>query len=769
MQQNPYYQDVVLVGGGHSHAIVLQMWAMNPLPGVRLTLVSPQVQTAYSGMLPGLVAGHYSLDETHIDLVRLCRAAGARFIRASARRIDPVNRRISLEGRPDLEYDLVSLDVGSGPVCELPGAEHAVPVKPISRFHHFWQELRERVRSTREQVRIGVVGGGAGGCELAMAIAWSLEEQLYSGRVEVHLVHGGKQVPEGYPPLARRLVARELQRLGIAVHRDWRVQEITAQGLRGEDDRTLALEEVVLCTHAGAHPWLADCGLALDARGFVRVDDKLRAEGFSNVFAAGDTASFVSSPLPKAGVYAVRQGPVLFHNLRASLTEQQLRSYRPQRHFLSLLSCGDKRAVASRNGAAVAGSALWHWKDRIDRKFMQRFAELPVDMDEARGTPFSFLPSRRPAAVRERGGAALARMRCNGCGAKVGADILHRALQQLPRQQSPVLLRGAGDDAAVMELPPGQLLVQSSDQLRAPVDDPWIFGRLATLHALSDLFAMHAQPATAQLLATLPVAAAELVQRDLQQLLDGAIFELNRHDCALSGGHTAEGTEMQLGLTVNGLADAGQLLEKTGAQVGDRLILAKPLGVGTILAAEGAGAAHPRWVQAAMDTMLQSNAEAARIFGHYGAHALTDITGFGLLGHLLEMLAGPPACGAVLVADQLPLIEGAPECADAGWLSSLHPQNARFYDRVQNPRDWQPLPHWALLADPQTCGGLLAAVPADRADDCLRELHRAGYSNAATIGAVTELAGEAPPIELQRSATSKRPALQKTEEAVDQA
>ncbi|MFI2812982.1 MULTISPECIES: selenide, water dikinase SelD [Microbulbifer] len=753
MQQNPDYQDIVLVGGGHSHAIVLQMWAMNPLPGVRLTLVSPDVQTAYSGMLPGLVAGHYQLDETHIDLVRLCRAAGARFIRARARRIDPVSRRISLEGRPELEYDLVSLDIGAGPARNLPGAQRAVPVKPINRFHHFWQQLQQRVLKSREHIRIGVVGGGAGGCELAMAIAWSLEEQIYTGRVEVHLVHGGAHLPDGYPLLARRLVAGELRRLGVTVHRNWRVQAVTDEGLVSDDDRTLALDEIALCTNAGAHPWLADCGLALDERGFVRVDENLRAEGFDNVFAAGDTASFVPSPLPKAGVYAVRQGPVLFHNLRAAVTERPLRAFRPQRDFLSLLSCGDRRAVASRNGLALAGGSLWRWKDHIDRAFMRRFAELPVDMDRDGGRQ---LFRRRPEAVRERGGAALSQMRCNGCGAKVGAEILQRALQQLPRQQSQFLLRGAGDDAAVMELPPGQLLVQSSDQLRAPIDDPWIFGRLATLHALSDLFAMHARPVTAQLLATLPVAAPELVQRDLQQLLDGAIYELNRHDCALGGGHTAEGAEMQLGLTVNGLADAGQLLEKTGAQVGDQLILTKPLGIGAVLAAEGAGAAHPRWVEHALATMLTSNAGAADVFGRYGTHALTDVTGFGLLGHLLEMLAGPPACGASLVAEELPLVEGAADCVEAGWLSSLHPQNARFYDRVQNPRAWQPLPHWALLADPQTCGGLLAAVPSDRAGDCLRELHRVGCTDATIIGSVTEITGDQP-ITLQRAGEQSRP------------
>ncbi|MFC6978007.1 selenide, water dikinase SelD [Microbulbifer taiwanensis] len=519
--------------------------------------------------------------------------------------------------------------------------------------------------------------------------------------------------------------------------------EITEDGVCSESGETLALDRVLLCTNACAPPWLAGSGLALDQQGFVLVDEKLRAQGHSNVFAAGDVASFGEKPLPKAGVYAVRQGPLLFHNLRAVLTGKALRDFRPQKHFLSLLSCGDRRAVAVRNGAALVGDVLWRWKDLIDRHFMQRFSDLPVAMDES-----GIKPPRE--TLDERGGETLATMRCSGCGAKVGSEVLHRALKQLPQQQSGFLLRGAGDDAAVMELPQGKLLVQSSDQLRAPVADPWLFGRLAALHALSDLFAMHARPATAQALVTMPLAAAEITQRDLQQLLAGAVYELNRHQCALSGGHTSEGAEMQLGLTVNGLADPDQLLEKTGARAGDCLILSKPLGVGTIFAAEGAGEAQGRWVQKALETMLQSNAAAAEVLAQHGARALTDVTGFGLLGHLLEMLGGDSPLGATLIAEQLPLIPGAAHCIERGWLSSLQPQNAAAYASIENPQEWQKLPHWELLVDPQTCGGLLAAVPAENVERCLQALQQAGYSQAAIIGTVQVVEKLQTPVHLAR-------------------
>ncbi|WP_444942941.1 selenide, water dikinase SelD [Microbulbifer sp. ZKSA006] len=744
MQEHPNYQDILLVGGGHSHAIVLQMWAMNPLPGARLTLVSPQVQTAYSGMLPGMIAGHYSLEETHIDLARLCRAAGARFIQACAHEIDSENRRVSLLGRPPVEYDLLSLDVGATPARELPGSELAVPVKPIGHFYRFWQKLQKQIGESDSTFRLGIVGGGAGGCELAMAMAHTLQDALNRERVEIHLIHGSAAIPQGYPALARKRVTREIRKLGVQLHPNWSVSEITEQGVVSASGDCLPLDQAILTTNACAPPWLANSGLSLDEQGFVRVDQTLCALGREDVFAAGDVASFTPEPLAKAGVYAVRQGPILFHNLRAVLTGRRLKRYRAQKNFLSLLSCGGQRAVAVRNGFAVAGDLMWRWKDYIDRSFMQRFSELPMNMiGETRIKPGE--------VVNQRAGSSLSPMRCNGCGAKVGADTLRRTLATLPLQHSDYLLRGVGDDAAVMELPADHLLVQSSDQLRAPVADPWIFGRLAALHALSDLFAMNARPISAQILATLPTAAEEITRRDLQQLLAGAIHELNRHHCVLSGGHTAEGSEMLMGLTVNGLAEREQLLEKTGAHGGDCLILSKPLGVGTILAAEAAGEAKGLWLQQALETMLHSNADAAEIFARHQARALTDVTGFGLLGHLLEML-GPDGLGATLIAEALPLIAGAATCVERGWLSSLQPQNASAYAFVENPLEWQPLPQWSLLTDPQTCGGLLAAVPVDQAEACVGALLQRGYTQAAIIGVVTGAPDSGVSVHLRKSA-----------------
>ncbi|WP_428820227.1 selenide, water dikinase SelD [Microbulbifer sp. MCCC 1A16149] len=759
MREHPHYQDIVLIGGGHSHAILLQLWANNPLPGVRLTLVSPQVQSAYAGMLPGMIAGHYGFSDIHIDLPRLCRAAGARFIQACAHQIDPNERTVSLLGRPDLEFDLLSLDIGATPCRNIPGSELAIPVKPIGHFHRYWEQLKQQIHTEHQPLRLGVVGGGLGGCELAMAISSALEEPVYSGRVEIHLLHAGNKLPEGYPLLTRRLIARELNRLNIHPHRNWRVAEITHSGVHSDDGQFLPMDKVLLCTEAGAPPWLSQSGLALDAQGFVLVDEYLRAERHPYIFAAGDVASpanpsTIHTAEEKSANTALHQGPTLYHNLRATLLEQPLKPYRPRRHFLQLVTCGNHRAIACRGGFSAANSALWYWKDQRERNFMQRFSALPVGAQQTPPSLLRQLLRPQPRGLQQRNNISVAGLQGGGTGARISNDILERTLARLPSQ--PTAAAGHTEQSATPQLPAGQWLVQRSQQMRAPVSDPWLFGRLAALHTLTDVLAAQAQPVAAQALVTLPTAAPELAVRDLQQILDGAVRELNQHHCTLSGGHTFEGSELQLGLTVSGAAERQQLLGKSGMHAGDCLILSKPIGTGALFAAERHGKARGRWLQQALEMMLQSNATAAEIFAANRASAITGISGYGLLGHLLEMLQWrsdrispqrvEPASGqyqadlgASLFADALPLLPGATYCAERGLLSSLHQHNTRTYAALQNPTAWRADPLLPLLVDPQICGGLLASVPVDTAERCVAALHAAGCRHASVIGFVDEL------------------------------
>jgi selenide,water dikinase len=702
-------QDLVLVGGGHAHALVLRMLAMAPIPGVRLTLISPASHTPYSGMLPGLVAGHYCFEQTHIDLSRLCQWAGVRFICSEVTGLDPQARRITLRDRPPLDYDVLSLDIGSEPDLDsVPGArEFAIPVKPVAGFWQRWQALLGAELTAAP--RVAVVGGGAGGVELALAMA-----HVLAGRFErFDLYCAGPQILPGYNASARRAVEQALDKAGIHLHCQHRVTRVDVGELYFESGAVAGFDELFWCTGATPAPWVAASGLHTDTRGFLALRDTLQSVSDERVFGAGDIATQRNHPRPKAGVYAVRQGPVLAANLRAYFGGRSLRLHNPQRRFLSLLSLGERRAVAVRGPFSAAGAWVWRWKHRIDSAFMRRFNELPPLKMSASGT-------RSPR-----------QMPCAGCGAKVGGDPLLAALQSVRTVYPQHCLPAGANSQDVALVGDVRHLVQSIDGLRALDRDEYTMGRLAAQHALSDVFASGARAHSALALITLPYASPAIQQRDLEQVLLGALREFSEANCVLLGGHSMQSEELQIAFAVNGVLSSGRAPDKRGARADDQLILCKPLGTGVIYAAHMQLRADGRDVQTAMGYMLQSNSSAARIAREHKASAMTDVTGFGLLGHLSEMLS--PDTGACIELAALPLLHGAFELAQAGIHSTLLPANISMVsERVHGLTD----PAWRhLLFDPQTGGGLLLAVPAAQAESCVHALCAAGYT-ASRIGAL---------------------------------
>ena len=748
----PIVKDLVLVGGGHSHVGVLKRFGMEPMPGVRITLISRDVHTPYSGMLPGVIAGHYAYDDAHIDLRPLARFAGARLVHDEVVGIDPLERKVLCRMRPALPYDVLSINIGSTPRMEdMPGAEaHGVAVKPINTFYARWQALAERALASEGRLRIGVVGAGAGGVEILLAIQHRLgvlaDERGRSSRDwEFHLVSDSERILPGYDAPTRRRIERILRERAIRVHAGARVIGAERAGARVEGGSLIELDEVLWATPAGAAGWLRGTGLALDERGFISIDDTLRSVSHAGVFAAGDVASMVGHPRPKAGVIAVRHAAPLGENLRRALTGRALRPFVPQRSFLTILSTGERYAVASRPPLSVEGSLVWKWKDWIDRRFMRKYQQLP-DMTQAQ------LPEIAPGladaqALREISAIA---MRCGGCGAKVGSSVLSRALARLtPVRRDDVLIGlDAPDDAAVVEVPAGKVMLQTVDFFRSFVDDPYLFGKVAANHSLGDIYAMGGEPQTALAIASVPYGVEAKVEDELFQMLSGALAVLEEAGTALVGGHTSEGAELALGFAVNGLVGRDAMLRKSGMRPGDRLILAKPIGTGTLFAADMRGKAKGRWIDAALDSMVQSNRNAASCFIGHGARACTDVTGFGLLGHLLEMTRAS-GVDAELDLSALPVLDGAEDTIAAGVFSSLQPANVRLRRALRHVDAASKHPRYPLLFDPQTAGGLLASVPGDRAEACLAALRHLGYLRSAIVGTVGAETGALEPISLR--------------------
>ena len=737
-QPAPVLKDLVLLGGGHSHAIVLKLLGMNPLPGLRVTVVARDVHTPYSGMLPGLIAGHYAFDDAHIDLAPLAGFAGARLFHDEAVGLDLAGRAVLCRNRPPLPYDVLSINVGARPSPAVAGAQaHGVPVKPIGALVERWEQLQARVLAAPRPLQVAVVGAGAAGIELTLAMQHALRRLLAeAGRPDdapaFHLFSATARI---LPTHNRRVGAkfmRVLRERGVRVHAGARVREAAPGAVRTEAGETCAADEVIWATEAGAPGWPAAAGLAVDRDGFIAVADTLESTSHPGVFAAGDVAAVVNHPREKAGVFAVRQGRPLHANLRRAVRGEPLRPFRPQRAFLSLITTGDRYAVASRGPWSVEGRWVWTWKDRIDRRFMQRFSRLPempaaapVDGELARLAP--------PEQVRE---LAAAGMRCAGCGSKVGATILDRVLSKLePYQRSDVVAGlDALDDAAVEEVPDGMLAVRTVDAFPALVDDPYLFGRITANHCLGDIYAMGAEPRSALAIVTVPPGPEAKTEALLRDLLAGVVEALREAETALVGGHTTEGAELTLGLALSGVADPARLLRKGGMQPGNRLLLTAPVGTGTLFAARMRRKSKGRWITGAVRSMLQSSRAAAGCLAAHGATACTDVTGFGLLGHLLEM-ARASDVDARLALSAIPVLDGARETLAQGYLSSLHPHNARLGDAAAAAGVAED-PLYPIVFDPQTAGGLLASVPAERAEACLVELRALGYDHAADVGSV---------------------------------
>ncbi|MEZ5728056.1 MAG: selenide, water dikinase SelD [Burkholderiaceae bacterium] len=455
--------------------------------------------------------------------------------------------------------------------------------------------------------------------------------------------------------------------------------------------------------------------------------------------------------LEKAGVFAVRMGPPLADNLRRAVAGQPVLPYRPQLHWLSLISTGDRYAVASRGPIGFEGAWVWRWKDWIDRRFMRKFTEFEPMAEGAakkppRQSPIPLNPDEATQAL-----SAIA-MRCGGCGAKVGASVLSRALGAIaPVERDDVLIGlHAPDDAAVVRVPPGKAMVHTVDFFRAFVDDPYLFGRIAANHSLGDIFAMGGEPQSATAIVTVPPGIEAKTEDTLFQMMSGAVEVLNAAGCALVGGHTGEGKELALGFAINGLIDEDlhAVMRKGGMRAGDALILTKPIGTGTLFAAHARLAARGRWIDAALASMDVSNQTGARIVFAHGATACTDLTGFGLLGHLVEMTR-PSGVDAELDLGALPVLEGAQETAAAGILSSLQPANVRLRRALRNQAEMLEHPRYRLIFDPQTAGGLLASIPADRVDACMRELRENGYPHVAVIGRILAAGDALEPIVLK--------------------
>ena len=666
MRDSEPEQQVVLVGGGHAHIEVLRQFAMRPLEGVSLVIVMDRTTSAYSGMVPDVIAGRAAREDLEMDVWPLARRAGATVIEARMVGLDVAIKHLHLEGRPSLYWDLCSLDIG-GSVAGLntPGVRsNAVATRPLAT-------LLERLSGGHSSMNplvagaIVVVGGGPAGVELAFAMRARFPEAT------VTLVDRGAQILGAGGRWQRRLVVSALAEHRIEVRTGVGVSAVHPGHVELSSGEELGSDLTLWSTGAAPHPALKDAGLPVSERGFVLLEDDLRVLGRDDLFAAGDCAVPASRPdLPRAGVYAVRMGPYLAHNLRATLQNRPLQTYRPQRDMLTLLNVSDGTAIASKWGFSGRSASWYRWKNRIDREWLSRY----------QGDALPKMPA--------------VEMACLGCAAKVPPAVLSSVLDGR-------VAGDVGDDAALIDV--GAPVAWTVDVFPAFSDDAFFVAKVAAGHALADLWAKGVAPSHALAILTIPRGTDAVVSRVFSQVMEGLSTVLHAHGIALSGGHTVLGEALSIGLTAVGPAHG--FLHLSGATAGDALLLTRALGTGIALRADARGEMSGSDMKAVLASM--DSVDSGLVVLADQVSTATDVSGFGLANHLLD-LCRASGCGAELDLDALPVLPGVLAAVSVGVRSTASPGNERAAaSDLAIPEH----PKRPLLFDPQTGGGVLLAVP----------------------------------------------------------
>jgi len=377
--QLPELKRVVLIGAGHAHLIAMRDFSLRFLEGAQLTVITHHSYALYSGMVPGIIAGHYSPDEARIDVGAVAKAAGASLCLTEAIGIDLANNRVICRDCSSVSFDLLSINTGSSPSSDVPGVpEHAISIKPFEVFLTRFETVRRTIIESGTSVRIGMVGAGAAGVELLLAIHHRLtREAALAGqgkpRLQFVLFSATSEILPSHPPALRRRIKRLLDERGIEVCTDCYVEAVKPGAVYIAGQGRRAVDVIFWAIQAAPPAWLRDTGLALDDKGFIRVWPTLESVSHPHIFAAGDVASIENHDLPRSGVYAVRQGSFVAANLRRAALGNPLTAYKPQRDALYLVSTGDRHAIGTRNGFALGGGWVWKLKDWIDRRYVRQF------------------------------------------------------------------------------------------------------------------------------------------------------------------------------------------------------------------------------------------------------------------------------------------------------------------------------------------------------------------------------------------------------------
>ena len=688
----------------------------------RVTLINPNIEQLYSSMIPGLISKKYNFEESSIDLVKLTLSANCRFFKDAVIEVDPNKKTILCEQRGRIEFDILSLSTGSDTKI-IPGLKNPsfLNLKPFHSFVSNFESWIASLDNGKNFLRIGVIGGGIASLEIILAIKKRLESELTQKtkhpKLDIFFLTKDETPFSSLSTQLKEHCLNVISENNITVISNFLASKIDTNCVLNRDGDPFHLDLGIIATGPSPQPWTKISGLSLCKNGFVRVKDNLTCEQFGNIFVSGDAASLIKHPdLPKSGLTAVRQGQVLVRNIQRRLNEEPLVSYKPQFLRLSLIGTTNDNAIATYGQIALRGSIFWHLKNFIDLNFIKKFKSFKK-MDN------NVNSKTNPQMER-----------CGGCGSKIGSNILRSVLDELKKDKVFSNIDSMDEDAGFSISYSDKLNLHTIDGFRQLIDDPYDMGIITSHHSVSDITAMGGVPKTALALVSIPLNDEKLMKNDLRLALRGLLSGLKTYSVNIIGGHTNEAETTSLGLAINGVVDQERVIKKNSIKLNDRIILTQPIGTGVIFAGLMDGHTKGKWLNQVIGEIKQRKHNITDLITKF-ATGCTDVTGFGLVGHLAEMTKNTPY-GITINLKKIPFFEGAEEMSVKKVRSSLFPQNISVPYEVDH--DIRTDPRFELCFDPQTAGGFLLSIEAEKANLCVDALHSLGYSRCCEIGIVVD-------------------------------
>ena len=681
-KKNVIEEDLVLLGAGHANIEVLRKLGMNPQKGLRVTIISNKYLSTYSGMVPSYIEGNYNWNEINTDLAQLCNNYSHRLIISSITKVDTLKKLVYLKNRPPICYDLLSINLGiqSDKSKIIGSGKFALQLKPISEIKKTTDKILTFNKSNPKN-NVILIGAGAAGVEVALALSSRFKKNNIKNNII--LLSKNKSILKGYNYFAQKNCKKELLKNNIKVIFNAKVNKISKEYIVYNNNIKMYGKFPILCTAASPIDLLKKSNLPLNKKGSIEVNNYLLAKGTTNIFAAGDIAEIKGYITTKAGVFAVKQGKILFKNIVRKLHKKKLIKYYPQKSYLSLIGLPNKNALAVKSLFSFKSNFLWYLKKYIDNKFIKKYSiknEIKSDITFNKD-PFKF------------------EMQCKGCGNKVPQSVLKSVFKKN-------ILNGSLDADKITAT---KNLYQSTDIISSIINDPYKLGMLSAKHALNDILASNSKALSSQMIVSMPPALNKINIRDLTQLKKGAEVIMKKSVCDITGGHTYSSNDDQIYIGYS-IVGRQKTINKQNYFSEGFVYMTGHIGTAIIFAAIEQKILSGAYSKQVIKEMTASNHKIYELLCKNNVNMITDISGFGLAIHLYNLiLRFPRLKGIELSINQVPIYPGVELALSKNVKSSLNDANKNYIiSKLNHSNKNHKLSN--ILYDPQTAGGFVFIV-----------------------------------------------------------